>query len=46
MENELQVIREQEIEACLIELRGQKVLLDICPRVGLLGHTVVLRLDF
>lgn len=28
MENELQVIREQEIEACLIELRGQKVLLD------------------
>lgn len=28
MENELQIIREQEIEACLIELRGQKVLLD------------------
>ena len=28
MENKLQVIREQEIEACLIELRGQKVLLD------------------
>lgn len=28
MENELQVIREQEIEACLIELREQKVLLD------------------
>ena len=28
MENELQVIREQEIDACLIELRGQKVLLD------------------
>lgn len=24
MENELQMIREQEIEACLIELRGQK----------------------
>lgn len=28
MENKLQMIREQEIEACLIELRGQKVLLD------------------
>lgn len=28
MENKLQVIREQEIEAWLIELRGQKVLLD------------------
>ena len=28
MENKLQIIREQEIEACLIELRGQKVLLD------------------
>lgn len=28
MENKLQVIREQEIEACLIEMRGQKVLLD------------------
>jgi len=28
MENELQMIREQEIEACFIELRGQKVLLD------------------
>lgn len=28
MENELRMIREQEIEACLIELRGKKVLLD------------------
>ena len=28
MEHNLQTIREQEIEACLIELRGQKVLLD------------------
>lgn len=28
MQNKLQLLHEKEIEACLIELRGQKVLID------------------